>query len=98
MTKKQENMLANYNWAFRNRRATELYEVYGNYSDAKARAMRYCKELKARFQGYDDTIVGHSCHFFSYAFKYIDYDLGGKECLCYCTHAYDYKFVIEEDE
>ena len=94
MTKKQRGMYESYKRALNRGPKTELYQVYGNYSNAKQKAIDYCKELEHRLGGYNGTIVGHSAHFFSYAFEYVDYDLG-KKCLCYCTHANDYKFSIE---
>ena len=95
MTKKQKQMVNSYAWAIKNGAKTELYQVYNSYSNRKQEAMNYCKELQSRLGGYGATIVGASSHFFSYAFKYFDADLK-KECMCYCTHANDYKFVIEE--
>ena len=95
MTKKQKEMYENYKRAFNRGPKTELNEVYGNYSYKKQRALAYCKELQKRLGGYNETIVSHSSHFFSYAFVYWDYDIHEK-CLCYCTHANDYKFSIEE--
>ncbi|MBO6272780.1 hypothetical protein J6O48_08385 [bacterium] len=94
MTKKQTGLFNSYYHAYMNGAKTELYQVYGNYSRAKQAALDYCKVLQNRFGGYNATIVGHSSHFFSYAFLYYDADIK-KECLCYCTHANDYKFPIE---
>lgn len=95
MTKKQKDMYENYKNAFNRGPKTELHEVYGNYSHKKQEALDYCKGLQERLNGYNGTIVGHSAHFFSYAFVYPDYD-SREMCLCYCTHANDYKFSIEE--
>lgn len=92
MTKKQIEMFNSYYYAMKNQK-TELRQVYGKYSYAKEKAMSYCKELQNRLNGYNGTIVGHSAYFFSYAFLYWDADIK-KECLCYCTHANDYKFPI----
>ena len=94
MTKKQKEMYESYKRAFNRGPKTELREVYGNYSHAKQEALDYCKSLQSRLNGYDGTIVGHSAHFFSYAFKYADFNTGNM-CLCYCTHANDYKFAID---
>lgn len=94
MTKKQKNMLAGYNYAINRGAKTTLSDVYKTCSYAKQKAMWYCKELQNRLGGYNATIVGASSHFFSYAFKYYDFDIN-KECLCYCTHANDYKFPLE---
>ena len=94
MTKIQHMMFDSYYHAMMKGAKTELYQVYGSYSDAKEKAMKYCKELQDRLGGYSGTIVGASSHFFSYAFRYWDADRK-KECLCYCTHANDYKFAID---
>lgn len=90
MTKKQESML----WSYEHARCTTLYEAYNKCSRAKEQAYQYCLELMARLNGYGGRITGASSHFFSFAFKYYDADIH-KECLCYCTHANDYKFPIE---
>lgn len=94
MTKKQMTMLNTYEVAVKNGAKTELWHVYNNFSYNKQKALDYCKELQYRLNGYAGTITGASSHFFSYAFKYYDADIK-KECLCYCTHANDYKFAIE---
>lgn len=94
MTKKQMGMFNRYYHATMRGAKTELWQVYDSYSSAKQKAMDYCKQLQYRLNGYAGTIVGASSHFFSYAFRYYDADLK-KECLCYCTHANDYKFVID---
>lgn len=95
MTKKQRGMYEAYRKAFIRGPKTELYQVYGNYSHKKQEALDYCKDLQAKLGGYNGTIVGHSAHFFSYAFVYVDYD-SMEMCMCYCTHANNYKFSIEE--
>lgn len=94
MTKKQTGMFNSYYHAYMRGAKTELWQVYGTCSYAKQRAMQYCRELQDRLGGYSATIVGHSSHFFSYAFRYWDADTK-RECLCYCTHANDYKFPID---
>ena len=95
MTKKQQGMLSYYEMVIRKGAKTSLQQVYKTCSTRKQQAFRYCLDLQKRLNGYSGTIVGASSHFFSYAFKYFDGDLK-KECLCYCTHANDYKFVIED--
>ena len=93
MTKKQLGMFNSYSYAMKAPK-TDLWQVYEKFSYNKQKAMDYCKELQYRLGGYAGTIVGHSSHFFSYAFRYFDNDIK-KECLCYCTHANDYKFPID---
>ena len=94
MTKKQFDLFNSYKYAINKGAKTELYQVYDRYSHKKQEALNYCKELQYRFNGYAGTIVGHSSHFFSYAFMYYDADTK-RECLCYCTHANDYKFPVD---
>lgn len=65
-----------------------LEEVYQSYSAAKARAYRYCLELKEKLNGFDARITGANTFFFSYAFQYCDED--GVLHLAYITHANDY--------
>lgn len=95
MTKKQQAMVNSYKYSLeRYGQRTELWQVYGKFSQRKQNALDDCKSLQNRLDGYNGTIVSHSDHFFTYAFKYADYNTG-KTCLCYCTHANDYKFPID---
>lgn len=79
-------------WAWEHSNASELYQVYGKYSRAKADAMEYCKNLQYELNGYDGRITGASNYFFSYAFKY---EKDGKEWMMYITHAADTTFCLE---
>lgn len=78
--------------SWRRSNATELWQVYGTYSRAKAEAMEYCKRLQNKLDGYDGRITGASNYFFSYAFKY---EKDGKEWMMYITHAADTTFCLE---
>ena len=95
MTKKQQSMYDSYNYAYNRGPKTELHQVYTSYSVRKIEALNYCKRLQYQLNGYNATIVGHSAHFFSYAFKF---KVNDELWLCYCTHANDYKFKIDNGD
>lgn len=99
MTKKQEEMYESYKRAFERGPKKELYEVYENYSYKKQKALDYCKGVQAKLNGYNATIVSHNSYMFTYAFEYIDYELGSLNkvrWLCYITPSNNYVFNIEE--
>ena len=99
MTKKQRGMYEAYQAAFNRGPKTELYQVYGNYSHAKQEALDDCKSLQSKYDGYNGTIVSHNSFVFTYAFEFVDYELGGTNkvrWLYYITPSNDYKFSIEE--
>ena len=48
---------------------TELSDVYSNCSDAKHKAMQYCKQLMDEVNGYNGRIVCHNTNTFTYAFQ-----------------------------
>lgn len=85
MTKRQEQMLDNYHRAS----ATELYEVYGRYSEKKREAFDRCRKLQAT---YDGCICKANSWQFTYAFKFNNgYH---QTCLCYITKDGEYEFPI----
>ena len=88
MTKKQEQLLDNYNRAS----ATELRQVYNSWSDKKERAFKECIEKMSAYEGYDGRICSANTWMFTYAFKYRDGY--GHTCLCYITPSTDYEFII----
>lgn len=49
MTKKQKQLLDNYNRTS----ATELRQVYNSWSDKKERAFKECIEKMSAYEGYD---------------------------------------------
>ena len=61
---------------------SELWQVYGQYSRAKERAMLYCKELMAIYKGKDLRILSWNTFTFSVGF-YGEYD--GKPAFFYIT-------------
>lgn len=69
-----------------------LDEVYGRYSNAKARAYEYCRDREREFSSYDGVITGHNTCTFSYAFTgYCE----GKKWLIYITKDHDYAIDYE---
>ena len=68
--------------------ASELRQVYGRYSDAKRRAMDYCKGLCARLDGWDLRILGANSMAFSVGFYFTDKGTGAV-CFAYITKDYD---------
>lgn len=81
---------------YRNSSATTLYDVYGSYSSAKARAYDYCKELMYKYNGERFRIIGANCMTFSAGFEFIDND--GVACFCWITKDYDrYMKITNED-
>ena len=55
---------------------TELDDVYGRYSSAKASAMRDCKEWCKQDNGYNFHIISHCSNFFSVAWNYDEPNTG----------------------
>ena len=88
MTKAQERMYESYKRAT----ATELSEVYGRYSTAKAQAMQYCKELQSNLNGFSGRICSANTFQFSYAFRYVNES--GRDCLAYITRDHNRYFEI----
>ena len=89
MKKAYEGFYENYKRAT----ATELSEVYGRYSAAKAQAMEYCKEMQHNMNGYDGRICSANTFQFTYAFKYVNES--GRNCLAYITRDHNRYFEID---
>ena len=88
MTKAQSAMYRAYSRAT----ATDLWEVYGRFSTAKAQAMKTCRKLQEELEGWGGRICSAGPYFFSYAFLYKD--SAGDVCLCYVTKSYTHQFCI----
>ena len=73
-TKKAENLLARANW----NEGTELWQVYGNISSAKMKAMEDCKRWCHEDNGYNFRIISHNTFQFSVAWEleYVDEKTG----------------------
>lgn len=71
-TKKGEALLARAkNWE-----GTDLSDVYGSWSTAKARAMRDCREKCNAVKGKNFHICSHNGWAFSVAWEYINQETG----------------------
>lgn len=55
---------------------TDLDDVYGRYSSAKARALRECREWCEADNGYNFHICSHNTSSFSVAWNYTDKETG----------------------
>ena len=89
MTKKNSGML----WSYYHSHIFDIYEAYENPSRNKVSAFDDCVADEIAHHGYDGRITGASCHFFSYAFRYVGKN--GEERLRYHTYANVYDFEIE---
>lgn len=67
-TKKAKELINNYNNS--DFLDTELWHVYGTFSDAKARALNYCKNMMVDLDGHNGHIVSHNSQTFTYAFEF----------------------------
>lgn len=88
MTKAQDAMYS----AYKRATATDLWEVYGRFSAAKAQAMKNCRKLQEEMGGWGGRICSASAYLFSYAFLYKDG--AGDVCLCYVTKSHIYQFCL----
>lgn len=73
-----------------------LHEAYGRFSAEKARAWKYCEELKEKYNGRGLKVLGANTSFFSAGFLFADED--GNECLMYITHGGNRKIVLSDKE
>ena len=69
---------------------TELWHVYGSYSDNKARAFEYCEEMMRQYDGFGLRIIAHNSMVFTVGFIFRDDD--GNKIFAYITRDYD-RFV-----
>lgn len=90
MTNKQMGLYRAYN--FRNC-GIDIYDAYKTPSRAKVAAFKNCEADREYHNGYDQKIVSASCHFFSYAFKYMDQ---AGEHLRYHTARNVYDFLLSK--
>lgn len=92
MYEKQPLTSANRRLALRNydayNRSThyELYDVYGRYSAAKAKAWDYCKELMYKFNGYGLKVISANGYQFTAGFMFEE---DGKTMFMYISKSPD---------
>ena len=87
MTKKQMQMLNNYNRS----KDYSLAHAYGRYSRAKERAEYLIREEQNQNNGYDFRITTHSITMFTCAYRM---KKGNEEYLVYHTPTNRYEFQI----
>lgn len=75
--------------------ATELYHVYGSFSEKKEKAMDNCKELYNQLDGDRFRIIGHNSNFFSVGFEF-PHPETGVVCFAYITHGNNRFCEVEE--
>ena len=85
LTKKGVELIENY--CYQNCNKSELYQVYGKYSDAKQNALNYCKAMEKDLHGYKGHITTVNQNVFCYAFAFI---CDGVEKVVYITPTHDY--------
>ena len=67
---------------------TELWHVYGSFSEAKAKAMEYCRNLMDSLDGRDLRIISHNTNEFTVGFEFPDGETGELNFM-YITKSYD---------
>lgn len=88
MTKKNEGLYDNYCRAD----ARTIWDAYDRPSRNKERAYEWCLGDAREHGGYDIRIPSHSCHFFTFAYRYMK---DGAERMRYHTHANVYDFALK---
>lgn len=73
MTKREmERQAKNHYKAWERSEDYALEFVYNSFSNAKARAWRYCREKQAELNGYDLKVISYNCMVFTAGFEYYD--------------------------
>lgn len=85
-----EGHISTYNYLKNTGRAkSDIRDVYGDYSAAKGRAMRYVLDLYYAVGGYESPVIlGHNCMTFSVGFKFADKETG-KRYFAFITRDYN---------
>lgn len=74
--------------------ATNLSDVYGRYSTAKARAWNYCKDLMRQHEGWGLRIISHNTRMFTAGFLFTDPETGVLMFM-YITKTYDVSVEVQ---
>lgn len=74
---------------------SELYHVYGRYSERKACAFEYCRERYHEMNGSQFTIVSHNSNIFTVGF-YFPHPETGELCFAYITPSYNKWCYVSE--
>lgn len=83
--------LRNYD-AYQRSTSYELYDVYGRYSSAKAKAWDYCKELMYKFNGYGLKVISANGYQFTAGFMFEE---DGKTMFMYISKSHDIAVEVE---
>lgn len=94
-TKKGQGMIYSFHYAKNRGNYTELYQVYNTFSNKKARALEYCKELQYTKGGRAGVITSHNSMVFAYAFLFVENDT---PYLMYITRDNDYKIPLIDNK
>lgn len=87
MTARERTALSRYE-DYKRSNATDLSDVYGRYSTAKARAWNYCKDLMRQHEGWGLRIITHNGFMFTAGFEFTDPETGVLMFM-YITKTYD---------
>lgn len=71
---------------------TELYHVYGRYSEAKISAMQYCRDMCSKFDGHFLRILRHNSMIFTVGFIFQDDE---HTYFAYITRDYDRYCILD---
>lgn len=86
--KSERNMMIGQYRVWQNSSNTELYHIYGKFSQAKINAFERCKALMQSLGGEGLRILGHNCDTFSVGFEFPNPETGAM-CFAYITKDYD---------
>lgn len=88
MTKKQ--LLENYE-KWKKSTATELWDIYSNYSYNKEKALNMCYRIMKNLNGFNLKIVGYNSNVFTVGFMTID---NGKQIYHHITPTNHYQIQV----
>ena len=74
--------------AYKASASSELWQVYGRYSDSKENAYKYCLWLMDKLDGWDGRIISANTFIFTFGFEFINPETGAVS-FAYITPSYD---------
>lgn len=87
MTQRQRTAKNNIT-AYENSTMHSLYDAYNKVSDAKLKAWAYCRELCAKYDGFNLKVVSFNTFVFTAGFEFVNKETG--ECMyMHITPNYD---------
>lgn len=93
MTTRERTALSRYA-DYKRSTATDLSDVYGRYSTAKARAWNYCKGLMRQHDGWELRVISHNGFMFTAGFLFTD-AVTGVLMFMYITKTYDVPVEVQ---